>query len=105
MFSLAVSAKVRKIHDPLVLFRLVFMKLEKPLDRPVVAGIQRAVAASPLEGHLPRHVFFKNYKTDFIVPYYNRRGRIKKVPAYSGKPGKMTGEVHETFLVLSGALC
>ena len=35
------------------------MKLEKPLDRPVVAGIQRAVAASPLEGHLPRHVFFK----------------------------------------------
>ena len=47
----------------------------------------------------------KYYKTDFIVPYYNRRGRIKKVPAYSGKPGKMTGEVHETFLVLSGALC
>ena len=28
-----------------------------------------------------------------------------KTPAYSGKPGKMTGEVRETFLVLSGALC
>ena len=25
-----------------------------------MAGIQRAVAASPLEGHLPRHVFFKD---------------------------------------------
>ena len=87
------------------MFRLVFMKLKKPLDRPVVAGIKRAVSVGPLEGHFPRHVFFKNYKTDFIVPYYNRRGRIKKVPAYSGKPGKMSGEVRETFLVLSGALC
>ena len=87
------------------MFLLVLMKLKIPLDRPVVAGIKRAVSVGPLEGHFPRHVFFKNYKTDFIVPYYNRRGRIKKVPAYSGKPGKMTGEVHETFLVLSGALC
>ena len=48
---------------------------------------------------------FDNYKTDSILLYYNRRERIKKVPMYSGKPGKMTEEVHETFLVLSGALC
>ena len=70
-----------------------------------MAGVQGTVEAGPLEGHFPRHVFFKNYKTDSILLYYDRRERIKKVPAYSGKPGKMTGEVHETFLVLSGALC
>ena len=50
----------RKIHDPFVSLCFILVKFKEPFDRPVVAGIQRAVAAGPLKGHLPRRVFFKD---------------------------------------------
>ncbi len=40
-------------------FRFVFHEIQKPLDRPVVAGVQGTVEAGPLEGHFSARPHYK----------------------------------------------